>query len=115
MAVQELSDLEEIDVSFTYRKTDGSAGAVDLASPPVLTSSDTTAATGVLSADALSAVVRSGDNLPADKPVTFTLDNIGAVGGSTRISITFDMLIKAHLANEITTVDVAFGATRPKS
>lgn len=121
--VQELSDLNEIDVAFDFRKPPqpgqdvGDPGDIDLSDPPTLVSSDESAATGVLAADCRSAVIRSGDNLPADAPVTFTLKDIDVdLGAGVRtISVSFDMLIKSHTAGEVSTVNVGFGTPRPKS
>jgi hypothetical protein len=113
----ELSDLDEVDVGFDFRKPDGSPGDIDLTDPPFLVSSDPTAATGALAADCRSAVIRSGDNLPADAPVTFTLQDIDVdLGGGIRtISASFDMLIKSHISGEVSTVNVGFGTPRPKA
>jgi hypothetical protein len=114
---QELSDLNEVDVTFAFLKADGTPGDIDLSDPPVLESSDTSAATGVLAADAKSAVIRSGDNLPADKPVTFTLKGVDVDLGAGVVTIdtSFDLVIKSHTAGQVSTINTAFGVARPKA
>lgn len=113
----ELSDLDEVDVTFDFRKPDGSPGDIDLSDPPVLTTSDAASATGILAPDCRSAVIRSGDNLPSDAPVTFVLDGIDVdLGSGVRtISASFDVLVKSHTAGEVSTVNVGFGTPRPKA
>jgi hypothetical protein len=113
----ELSDLNEVPVNFEFLKPDGSPGDIDTTnSQPTLTSSDEAAATGTLAADARSALIRSGDNLPADAPVTFTLTvDVDLGDGVNSLNVQFDMLIKSHTAGQVSTVNVGFGTPTPKS
>lgn len=115
----ELSDLEEVDVNFDYRKPDGSPGDIDLAddgSVPPVTVSDPAAATVTLSPDLKTGHVRSGDNLPADAPVDFSFDVDVDLGSGVRtIQVQWSMVIKSHTAGEVSTVNVGFGTPTPKS
>ena len=108
---QELSDLQKITANFDFRKPDGSPGDIDTTnSTPTLTSSDDAAATGTLAADAKSAEIVSGDDLPADAPVTFTLMvDVDLGAGTNSLNVTFDMLIKSHTSGQVSTVNVGFG------
>src|SRR5262245_41271939 len=108
----ELSDLNEVEVTFAYLTPDGSPGKVDLSGDaPTLTSSDETAATGILDVKtATRALIRSGDNLPANKPVTFTLTvDVDLGAGVKPLNTVFDMMILSHTSGEVATVNVGFG------
>jgi hypothetical protein len=113
----ELSDLDEIDVTFDYRKPDGSPGEIDLTGPPpTVTMSDPSGATVTLAPDLKSGHIRSNDDLPADVPVDFSFPVDVDLGTGTKpIQVQWSMVIKSHTSGEVSTVNVGFGEPTPKS
>lgn len=112
----ELSDLDQVDVNFDYRKPDSSPGDIDTSggTPPV-TVSDPAAASVTLASDLKSGTVVSGDNLAADAPVDFSFPvDVDLGSGVKTIQVQWSMVIKSHSAGQVSTVNVGFGTPTPK-
>src|SRR5262245_62040380 len=117
MAAFELSDLEEVEAQFAYKKPDGSDGEIDLsAGVPTVNVSDPAALTVTLADDAKTALCRSGDDLAADSPVDCDFDvDVDLGEGRRTVKVQWSMLIKSHSAGQVSTVNVGFGTPTPKS
>jgi hypothetical protein len=113
---QELSDLDEIDATFIYTKPDGGAGTIDTKTTPTISSADESVATGTITADGLTATIRSGDNLRADTDVRLIAHvDVDLGDGVQTLDIPIDMIIKSHTAGQVSTANVSFGSPRRKS
>jgi hypothetical protein len=69
----------------------------------------------VLAPDAKTGTIVSGDNLAADTPCDFDFDVDVDLGSGVRtISVQWSILVKAHSAGQVSTVNVGFGTPTAK-